>query len=222
MRPRDTDLLKIAVVDDHRLFLAGFTLLLQQFEKPFVVTPFEEPIAVLTALESGSYFDLIICDLVMPKMNGLAFAQALRDQSSIPFMIVSGINTHPPISEMKQLGVNGFVHKSSEDAVLLAAIQTILAGKTCFPDSTANGIEPQPTNFGDVAHPYDVKTVPVLTKRQIEVLKLISNGASNAEIATNLKISENTVKSHMKQIFECLQVNKRTACVRAAQSFGLI
>lgn len=210
------------MVDDHRLFLAGFTLLLQQFEKPFVVTPFEEPIALLTALESGIKFDLIICDLVMPNMNGLAFAQALRDQSSIPFMIVSGINTHPPISEMKQLGVSGFVHKSSDDAVLLTAIQTVLAGKTCFPDSIANGTETLSSKFGDVADPHEVKIVPVLTKRQIEVLKLISNGASNAEISTTLKISENTVKSHMRQIFECLQVNKRTACVRAAQSFGLI
>lgn len=222
MNWRETDLLKIAVIDDHRLFLAGFTLLLEQFDKPFVVTPFGEPVSLLRSLDDGLIFDLIICDLVMPSMNGLAFAQALRDQSSVPLMILSGINTYPPISEMKQLGVSGFVHKSADDAVLLAAIQTILAGKTSFPDAGEAGAEAPDSNFGDIAEPYEVESVPVLTPRQIEVLQLISNGASNAEISASLGISANTVKSHLRQIFDLLQVNKRTACVRAAQAFGLI
>lgn len=222
MNSRETDLLKIAVIDDHRLFLAGFTLLLEQFDKPFVVTPFGEPVSLLRSLDDGLIFDLIICDLVMPSMNGLAFAQALRDQSSVPLMILSGINTYPPISEMKQLGVSGFVHKSADDAVLLAAIQTILAGKTSFPDAGEAGAEAPDSNFGDVVEPYEVESVPVLTPRQIEVLQLISNGASNAEISASLGISANTVKSHLRQIFDLLQVNKRTACVRAAQAFGLI
>lgn len=222
MNSRETDLLKIAVIDDHRLFLAGFTLLLEQFDKPFVVTPFGEPVSLLRSLDDGLIFDLIICDLVMPSMNGLAFAQALRDQSSVPLMILSGINTYPPISEMKQLGVSGFVHKSADDAVLLAAIQTILAGKTSFPDAGEAGTEAPDSNFGDVAEPYEVESVPVLTPRQIEVLQLISNGASNAEISASLGISANTVKSHLRQIFDLLQVNKRTACVRAAQALGLI
>lgn len=210
------------MIDDHRLFLAGFTLLLEQFDKPFVVTPFGEPVSLLRSLDDGLIFDLIICDLVMPSMNGLAFAQALRDQSSVPLMILSGINTYPPISEMKQLGVSGFVHKSADDAVLLAAIQTILAGKTSFPDAGEAGAEAPDSNFGDVVEPYEVESVPVLTPRQIEVLQLISNGASNAEISASLGISANTVKSHLRQIFDLLQVNKRTACVRAAQAFGLI
>lgn len=222
MNVRETDPLNIAVIDDHRLFLAGFTLLLEKFDKPFVVTPFGEPVSLLRSLDDGLIFNLIICDLVMPSMNGLAFAQALRDQCSIPLMILSGINTYPPISEMKQLGVSGFVHKSADDAVLLAAIQTILAGKTSFPDAGETGAEAQDPNFGAVAEPYEVECVPVLTQRQIEVLQLISNGASNAEIATSLGISANTVKTHLRQIFDLLQVNKRTACVRAAQAFGLI
>lgn len=222
MNSDTNDLLKIAVIDDHRLFLTGFTLLLEQFDKPFVVAPFGEPMSLLESLDDGIAYDLIICDLVMPSMNGLAFAQALRDQSAVPLMILSGINTYPPISEMKQLGVNGFVHKSANDEILLAAIQTILAGKLSFPDAGEAGAEAQATPFGDVAEPYDVESVPVLTQRQIEVLQLISNGASNAEISSSLGISGNTVKSHLRQIFDLLQVNKRTACVRAAQALGLI
>jgi len=213
---------KIAVIDDHHLFLAGFALLMQQRDNPLDVTPFADPAELLTAVETGEKFDLIICDLVMPRMNGLAFAQALRDQSSIPIMILSGINTHPPLSEMKQLGVDGFVHKSADDDVVMDAIEKILAGDTCFPGTGEDGAEDRAQRYGDVSAQVTMDSVPVLTRRQIEVLELISNGASNAQISESLNISENTVKSHLRQIFDLLQVNKRTACVRAAQSFGLI
>lgn len=213
---------KIAVIDDHRLFLAGFALLMEQHENPLDVTPFADPAELLTAVETGEKYDLIICDLVMPRMNGLAFAQALRDITSMPIMILSGINIHPPLSEMKQLGVDGFVHKSVDDDVLMDAIKKILAGETCFPGTDEDGAEDRTQRYGDISTQMTMDSVPVLTRRQIEVLELISNGASNAQISDSLNISENTVKSHLRQIFDLLQVNKRTACVRAAQSFGLI
>lgn len=61
-----------------------------------------------------------------------------------------------------------------------------------------------------------------LSARQIEIMRLIANGYANKEIARSLTISENTVKTHLKQIFRELGVNKRTACVRKAQALGLI
>lgn len=213
---------RLAVIDDHRLFLSGFSLLLEQLPQPFEVAAFEEPVELLKKTEAGELFDLIICDLVMPSMNGLAFAKAMRDVSGTPILILSGINNQPPLAEMQKLGVQGFVHKSASDDVLLNAILAILDGKTCFPESVEDDGTTAAENYGDVKEPINAESVPVLTARQVEVLGLISNGASNAEISVALGISENTVKTHLKQIFELLQVNKRTACVRAAQSLGLI
>ncbi|GAB5486816.1 MAG: response regulator transcription factor [Parasphingorhabdus sp.] len=210
------------MIDDHRLFLTGFTLIMEQKEKPFEVTPFERPMELLRAIEAESTFDLIICDLVMPSMNGLAFAQALRDHSAIPIMILSGINTRPPLAEMKRIGVNGFVHKSVDDNILMDSIEQLLSGKDCFPADESEDANGNILYFGDVPRPDNMDGAPALTTRQIEVLKLISEGASNAEISAALDISENTVKSHLRQIFDLLKVNKRTASVRVGQALGLI
>lgn len=216
---------KIALVDDHRVFLDGITMLVGRLSDTFEITGFNNPVECLESLEAGARFDLVICDLIMNAMNGLAFIAALRGHSKLtPVLVLSGINTSPPIDEIKQLGANGFVHKSVENNVLHGAIQALLAGGVYF----VNG-------FGDIGETvihsaethidtggYKATEIPLLAKRQIEVLNLISVGATNKDISEKLDISENTVKTYLKQLFLKLGVNKRTACVRKAQSLGLI
>ncbi|MCB2083032.1 MAG: response regulator transcription factor [Sphingomonadaceae bacterium] len=137
--------------------------------------------------------------------------------------MISGINTPPPLDEMRQLDAQGFVHKSCDDDILIEAIETVLAGGTYFTDAGESGAVARPAVFGNVPDEIgDGAVVPVLTARQMEILRLISGGAANKEIARALSISENTVKTHLRQIFELLRVNKRTACVRAAQSLGIL
>ena len=212
----------IALVDDHRLFLMGFTLLLEGLEHQCSVDAFDTPVDLLKALDGGAEFDLVICDLVMNSMNGLAFIAALRGRHSVPVLMISGINSSPPIAEMQQLNAQGFVHKSSDDNVLIEAIETVLAGRTYFPDAP-DASAPPVGHFGNVPDEYgDQPDVPVLTSRQVEILGLISDGAANKEIASTLDITENTVKTHMKHIFNALGVKKRTACVQAAKSRGLV
>ncbi|MFK7843142.1 MAG: response regulator [Sphingorhabdus sp.] len=220
----DTKNVKIAIVDDHQLFLTGLALVIQDMEGRFEVTTFEAPLELLDAIQRGEVFDLVLCDLIMNTMNGLAFIAALRSASSIPVLMLSGINTAPPIEEMRALGAQGFVHKSIDNDGLSNAIQTILYGNDYFANPQLDDAKPHSAVYGDTErHEYsDTDTVPILTVRQLEVLQLISGGASNSEIATQLSISPNTVKSHLKQLFDVLQVNKRTACVRAAQNYGLI
>ncbi len=215
----------IAVIDDHRIFLDGISLLVESMEDLFEVTGFDAPFDILREIETGKAFDLVICDLIMNAMNGLAFVAALRSHTKhIPILILSGINTVPPIEEIKRLGGNGFVHKSVENQILLSAIKTVLTGGTYFADGLEDSVINAPSNqddegLGDI---YTTKAIPKLGPRQIEVLRLIASGATNKEIAKTLVISENTVKSHLKHIFMELGVNKRTACVRKAQTLGFI
>ena len=194
-------------------------------EERFEVNGFDAPSELLQKIENGNVYDLVICDLIMNAMNGLAFIAALRSHShKIPILMLSGINTAPPIEELKRLGANGFVHKSVDNQILLDAIKTVIAGGSFFADGleacAINRIDVQTRNSLDEV--YDVKPLPKLGARQIEVLRLMANGATNKDISNALTISENTVKSHLKQIFLELGVNKRTACVRKAQTLGLI
>lgn len=219
-----SDHTKIAVIDDHRIFLEGITLLVKGMSDIFEVEGFSAPLEFLRTVETNAKFDLVICDLIMNAMNGLAFVAALRSQSeTIPILMLSGINTAPPIDEVKRLGANGFVHKSAENEILKEAIQTVLNGQAYFSDGLGDSImRPESNSNADWETAYNGKAMPKLAARQIEVLRLIAEGATNKDVSKALMISENTVKTHLKQIFLELGVNKRTACVRKAQTLGLI
>ena len=220
----DTCPRSIAVVDDHRLFLNGLVMMIEKGPEAHDVSPFECPLELIARLDRGDRFDLIICDLIMSRMNGLAFVDAIREYHRVPVLILSGINATPPIPEMRKLGVVGFVHKSADDDVLFEAIEHALAGRAYFPaDYTIDEEGRASGDFGrQVEFAGDERPIPALSARQMEVLQLLAGGATNGEIAGQLGISENTVKSHLKAIFDALRVTKRTACVRAARSLGVI
>ena len=216
--------MNIALVDDHQLFLAGISLLVKDMSDAFIVMAYDQPSELLNQLSEGKSFGLIICDLIMDDMNGLAFISAIRkSEPNTPILMLSGINVQPPVAEMKTLGANGYIHKSADHDRLRTAIETVLNGSEFFEEPADISSNPTKPSDGIDDDDYAVqKNVPVLSARQVEVLKLIADGASNKDVADSLFISENTVKSHLKQMFIELNVNKRTACVRAAQALGLI
>lgn len=217
--------INIAVIDDHRIFLEGVSILVGGMNSAFTVEGFESPSDFLRKLEVHSSYDLVICDLIMNSMNGLAFIAAIRShRKRLPILVLSGINTAAPITEIKRLGGNGFVHKSSGNETLLEAINTVLSGKTYFAEDGNQEQVGYPSKDFQMQR-VDRSMTPILPKlgpRQIEVLRLIAEGATNKDVSMALAISQNTVKTHLKQIFMELGVNKRTACVRKAQTLGLI
>ncbi|RKQ96212.1 response regulator transcription factor [Maricaulis maris] len=213
---------RIALVDDHRMFADGFGVLLASLRPDYQVRTFDEPIAFLRLVETAEAFDLVILDLVMRSMNGLAVLAAMRERKCrAPVLIISGIGTEPPLAEMRALGARGFVHKTADTETLVAATDAILAGRSFFPTVSAAGGED-----GDGTDGFDdlplTDGLPSLAPRQLEILHLIGRGETNKMIAVALNISENTVKSHLRAIFEALGVHTRTACVRKAQALGLI
>ena len=213
-------LCRIALIDDHTLFSAAFGTLMGQLRPDCRIDVFDDPIAFLNSDAHPSDYDLFILDLVMQRMNGLSLLASLRQQAPrCRVLMLSGVGTEPPISDMRRLGAKGFVHKSDDSEVLLGAIDAILAGKTCFPSLDA---DPEDADEERVYLTPSDRTLPGLAPRQLEVLNLIANGETNKAIADRLQISENTVKSHLKAIFEALGERTRTGCVRTAQTLGLI
>ncbi len=215
---------KIALLDDHRMFLDGLSLFFQRHSDRFEVSTFEKPANLIQTIATGVRFDLLISDLIMKEMSGLAFVSAVRTHSkSLPILMLSGINSPPPVREIVNLGANGFMHKSADNEMLLAAVNALIAGESYFPEDMVNMDGEQMHGAMDEEDFLDEPDfLPKLSPRQIEVLRLIANGASNKQISEEMTISENTVKSHLKSIFFEMRVNKRTACVRKARTLGLI
>lgn len=222
-----SQVINIAVLDDHKIFLEGISILVEDMSGEYRVTNYHSPVALLHALEGEGSFDLIICDLIMSQMNGLAFVAAARSRiKTIPILMLSGINSIPPIREMMRLGTSGFVHKSAENETLRRAVQTVLAGGQFFEEvahlDVAENISTSPESTIKSGDDGEITALPILGKRQVEVLQMIAQGASNKEISRRLDISPNTVKTHIKHIFTEMGVNKRTACVRRAQTLGML
>jgi len=217
-------MIRIAIVDDHALFLGGLSLAIRDARPDWTVETFASPVPLLSALDEGKRFELIISDLLMQDMNGLAFAKTAGSKFGLPVLLISGVNTPPSRAELSGSGVRGFLHKSSDPKELLMASDAILGGEEYFggPDtSDSDGTE---NVFGLSANDQfnDAAPIAAIKGRQLDVLRLVAQGASNKDIARILEISENTVKTHLRHIFHALGVSKRTACIRAAKLQGLL
>jgi len=212
---------KIGIIDDHRLFLDGLYLVLSNLNADHEFFPTTSPMDLLQRIREQEAFDLIICDLVMLEMNGLAFLVALKTlRSKIPVLVTSGIMTDPPIQQIQALGGKGFIHKSAQPEALEQAINAILAGGTVFPGEAPLTVRAQETVKNNAVREAEISAT--LTPRQLEILKLLATGASNREISTQLHISQNTTKTHLKQIFQIMDVSRRTECAQKARLIGLV
>lgn len=218
-----TRIVKIALVDDHQMFLDGLGEVIRVLDPSYTCTPFSRPGDALAAIDNGNRFDLFIIDLVMAEMNGIALVMALKARCpTTPALVVSGIDTTPPIDKILAAKASGFVPKSASSRILKGAIETALGGDVFVPDHiwqvTANRSGSEGTTEADKS--FD--PIETLGPRQVEVVTLMAEGCSNKEIAQVLAISENTVKSHISATFKALGVTRRTACISKARALGLI
>ncbi|MHA7772355.1 response regulator [Roseibium sp. M-1] len=210
---------KIALVDDHQMVLDGLANLIVTQMPGVEIETSTDPLRFLETLDAKHDFSLVVTDLFMLKMNGLAFASAIRDRSAdLPVLLLSGVEDELPEETVLSSGARGFVSKKVGQSALFDGINAALDGKIYI-----NGkIIDQRSGTSLIRENGEALRYPKVSERQVEILRLIAGGDSNKEISDKLLISENTVKSHIKILFSELGVNKRAACVRQARVFGMI
>ena len=142
----------------------------------------------------------------MPKMNGLEVLKALKDRKSkVKVLVLTVHNETEYLMKAVDIGINGYVLKDSESAELKKAIFTIADGETYIQPSLIPAL-----NSKMIQKNEDELKIDALTKREMEVLKEMSVGKFNRDIAKEMKISERTVKNHISSIFKKLEVTDRT------------
>jgi two-component system, NarL family, nitrate/nitrite response regulator NarL len=208
----------IAIVDDHPLFLDGLTALLGRIDESFEIEAFSSGTELLASIDADTPApDLIISDLSMKPINGLALLSSLRAKGfDRPFILVSGVDETLSAAELKASGAFAFVPKSADLPTLRDVIFSALESGSATRKSKSR------LHSGEAGSRSSDYQVAALTPRQIEIMQIIVDGGSNRDVAGRLNISENTVKSHLRQIFQVLGVNKRTSCISKARSLGLI
>ena len=149
---------------------------------------------------------LVLLDLGLPEGSGMDVLRRFR--SAYPQMIVvivSATESSVLVAAALKAGAAGYIPKTTSPNLIVAALKVIVAGGTYIP----------PQILPDVAE------VPTLTGRQIEVLMLITKGASNRDIAQALGIADNTAKQHTHAVFQALNVNTRAQAIIAAARLGI-
>ena len=209
-------MIRVALADDQALVRSGFRALLALFEGLEVVAEAEDgDAAVRMVLDTNP--DVLLLDVRMPKRNGIEVITELATRGRLPptlllttfeddFAMVAGVRA----------GARGYLLKGVTPEVLVEAIKTLAAGSSYLFAPLAT----QPA--GTAPRSSIAASVERLTEREQEVLKLLSSGITNREIATALRLSEGTVRNHLSSIFAKLGVNDRTKAVLCALQRGLV
>ena len=200
-----TDKIKILIADDHSMIREGLKQLLEIDGDIVVVGEAGNGEECLKAIEKLRP-DVVLLDINMPVMNGLKMLEALR-VSKFKTQKVLILTIHNEIEYLMKaidIGVQGYVLKDSESNILKKAISTVYSGEEYI------DITMVPMLKEKMAQEEIIQEDDKLTKREIEVLKLLAEGLFNKEIAYKLDISEKTVKNHVSNIFKKIGVFDRT------------
>lgn len=195
--------LKLLVVEDHALVREGLLQTLRGLEPETTIIGAENADEALQVLESGADFDMILLDLMLPGLNGMAFLAVLRKRfPALPVVILSAMDDAETVKRALGHGASGFVPKASTSESMLDALRQVLAGGVYLPPKYLDG--GGQTRGRSVAERYG------LTAGQSRVLELLTQGKTNRQIGELLGLTEGTVKIHMSAIFKALNVTNRS------------
>jgi DNA-binding NarL/FixJ family response regulator len=211
--------IRVLIVDDQPLVRSGFRMILEGQPDIELVGEAEDG---LEALDRARELDpdVILMDVRMPNLDGVETTRRLVDANTrARILVLTTFDLDEYVHAAIRAGANGFLLKDVQPAELVAAIQVVAAGNALFaPAATQRLLERFATRSAATAD----RSLDHLTGREREILRLIANGLSNAELATQLHLSETTVKTHVSSMLRKLGVRDRVQAVIAAYDAGLV
>lgn len=205
--------IRILIVDDHAVVRQGLKMFLKadrEFEIVGEAANGEEAVRGARELKP----DVVLMDLLMPVMDGIAATQAIRRElPDVEVLALTSVLEHASITNAIRAGAIGYLLKDTQAADLRRAIQA----------AAEHQVQLSPAVAAQLVRDVRVPAAPeVLTERENDVLRLIAQGKSNKDIARDLYIGEETVKSHVSNIFSKLHVTSRTQAALYARRIGLV
>jgi DNA-binding NarL/FixJ family response regulator len=200
---------RVLVVDDHALLRTGVANIINQEPDLRVVAEAGNGLEAVRAYEQHRP-DVTLLDLRMPVMEGVEAVRRIRELDPRALVIVlTTYDTDDEIASALKAGAKAYVLKDISADELVSCIRKVLAGQTYLAPAAAARLAEGVTHVQ-------------LTPREMSTLRLMADGKANKEIATELEISERTVKTHLAHLFEKLGVTSRTEAVKVATRRGLV
>lgn len=211
--------IRVLIADDHKLFRQGLIGLMRTRDD--LVDVVGEAATGIEAIQLAEQLhpNVILMDIYMPEMDGLQAAKEIRHRfPEIAIVMLTSSERDGHLYEAVQIGVAGYLLKSLDADELFSLLSGVVKGEIAMTRVMAGRLlKAVASRAAD-----NEKGEQPLTERELFVLRLVANGASNPEIAESLSISINTVKSHLKNILEKLQLQNRTQAATYALKHGLV
>ncbi len=201
--------IRILIVDDHPLLREGITMVLAQ-EKDMLLVGAASTGREALSLYATTRPDLVLMDLRLPDMNGIDAMTAIRVSAPrAKVVILTTFEGDAEVSRALSAGAAGYLLKSMPRKQIIEALRQVLAGRRRIAPAVAASLA---EHLGQEA----------LSQREITILQRVAEGDRNKEIAARLSLSEETIKSHMKNILEKLGASDRTQAVSIAVRRGIM
>jgi len=210
--------MNVLICDDQAIIRDGLALLLN-LEPDIVVVGLAHDGAEALELAAQQQPDLILMDLKMPGMNGIEATRQMRARfPMIKVLVLTTYDDDEWVFDAVRAGADGYMLKDMPRDEVIKAVRGTVEGKTFVDPNVAGKL------LGQVAgsqHRPASQITAILTGREVEVLRLLGQGCTNAEIAARLHLSEGTVRNHLSTIFAKLNVTDRTQAALLAVQHGL-
>jgi len=221
--------IKILLVDDHALFRAGLRMLCAMIQRDVQVLEASTIAEALLLTRTHSQLRLCLLDLALRDEHGIDALSRLKEAApGLAVVIVSASEESSTIRRCLDAGAMSFIPKSASPETLTEALRQVLAGRVFLPEGILkSAVESAPpadaSPPAEALSPVDVLSpadAPMLTPRQIDVLRALCRGLPTKLIARELDLSEHTIKDHITAIFQVLGVRSRTEAVIRAGRLG--
>ena len=211
-------IIRVLVVDDQVMVRAGLRMLLAN--EPDIEVVAEAGNGREAVAQAARYqLKVVLMDIRMPVLDGLeATRRILAADDSARVLVLTTFNLDEYVFEALRAGASGFVLKDDPPEQLIAAVRTIAGGEALLSPAVTRRVISQFTRLHRQAPPDAVNT---LTTRELDVLRLITQGLSNAEIGQQLFISDTTVKTHVTRVLQKLGLRDRAQAIVLAYQTGL-
>ncbi len=208
-------MIKLIIADDHQLLIEGLISVLSEVEGIILLEPVNDGKQLINSLRSNPA-DMVLLDLNMPNKDGIKTLEVLKQEfSRVKIIVLTNYNQPQLVEKIKKLGADGYVLKSSASHVLKEAIFRVSNGESYFEQVLITETENNHYFIDDFMKKFQ------LTKREVEIIRMIEKEFTSKEIGDNLYISEFTVGTHRRNIMKKLDVKNVAGLMKIAQQFGI-
>jgi DNA-binding NarL/FixJ family response regulator len=207
--------LRLIIADDHPLLVDGLKSVLEEIKSIQVLESVNSGRELIDRLQK-SVVDIVVLDLNMPQLDGLEVLKILKTQfPSVKTIVLTSYNQPELIKEIKALGAKGFLLKSSPSTMLKEAVIAVAAGKEWVTNELPK-LQSSDYFMDDFMKKYQ------LTRREVEIIRLIAAGFTSKEIAEKIFVSEFTINAHRRNISRKLNIRNSVGLLQFAKEQGLI